>query len=152
MLVFGQTPVARYGKLKLNGIQLSSECGNPVQLKGMSSHGPQYTLNCLEDPNAYITFQKDWGADIFRILKNNPSGLVGEEFESGLAILPNPSLEVINVKNSQVEINGAVVQLIDNFGTSVMKFTCLSNDNQINIGNLKPNIYMVKMTRNNKIT
>ncbi len=65
--ISGQTPVEANGKLKLVGLQLSSECGNPVQLKGMSSHGPQWTANCLEDPTAYTTLQKEWGADIFRI-------------------------------------------------------------------------------------
>lgn len=63
---FAQTPVSANGKLKLVGNQLSSECGNPVQLKGMSTHGPQWFPNCYPDA-ALSAMKNDWGADIFRI-------------------------------------------------------------------------------------
>src|SRR5690606_22859030 len=41
------SPVAINGKLSVIGTQLSNECGNPVQLRGMSSHGVQWYGNCV---------------------------------------------------------------------------------------------------------
>jgi hypothetical protein len=61
-----QNPVARYGKLKLVGLQLSSECGNPVQLRGISTHGPQWFENCY-NANSVASIAKDWKSDIYRI-------------------------------------------------------------------------------------
>lgn len=62
-----QSPVAINGKLKLVGLQLSSECGNPVQLRGMSTHGIHYFQECYEIPELYDTLAQTWGVDVFRI-------------------------------------------------------------------------------------
>lgn len=74
------TPVAINGKLSIAGGQLVNECGNAVQLRGMSSHGPQWFQNCYSSSslNALVN---DWGIDIFRVAMyveeggyvNNPS-------------------------------------------------------------------------------
>ncbi len=64
--VLGQTPVSMNGKLKLVGNQLSSECGNPVQLRGLSSHGLQWYGDCLN--GSFSTMQSDWKADIVRLV------------------------------------------------------------------------------------
>lgn len=59
------TPLSINGRLKLVGKQLSNEYGNPVQLRGMSSHGLQWFGNCINgssmDAMAY-----QWGCDIVR--------------------------------------------------------------------------------------
>ena len=80
-IVFGQTAVSMNGKLKLVGNQLSSECGNPVYLRGMSTHGVQWFENCVNN-NSFTSLKNDWKCDIVRIAmyvdeggyKNNPSG------------------------------------------------------------------------------
>jgi endoglucanase len=65
---YAQTPAARNGQLKVIGLNLCNQYGNPIQLRGMSSHGIQWYGwgNCLTaaslDALAY-----DWGADVFRI-------------------------------------------------------------------------------------
>ncbi len=64
--VNAQTPVEINGKLKLVGNQLSSECGKPVQLRGMSTHGPQWFPECYQGD--YLdALVDDWNTDIFRI-------------------------------------------------------------------------------------
>ncbi len=58
--------VEAWGRLKLVGNQLSSEAGDPVQLRGWSSHGFQWTgqfYNSKEDFEA----MKAHGANIFRV-------------------------------------------------------------------------------------
>lgn len=78
--ILAQSPVDKYGKLKLVGLQLSSECGNPVQLRGISTHGPQWFNNCYNS-NSIASVAKDWKADVFRLALyveeggyvNNPS-------------------------------------------------------------------------------
>ncbi len=60
------SPVAINGKLSVNGTQLVNECGNPVQLRGMSSHGPQWYENCICEESLEIMV-KEWGINLFRI-------------------------------------------------------------------------------------
>ncbi|UPK71615.1 cellulase family glycosylhydrolase [Chitinophaga filiformis] len=63
-----QTPVARNGQLQVIGTKLCNQYGNPIQLRGMSTHGIQWYGwgSCLTaaslDALAY-----DWGADVLRI-------------------------------------------------------------------------------------
>jgi|GEM_PF-2641990 aryl-phospho-beta-D-glucosidase BglC (GH1 family) len=67
---FGQypagSPVAMNGKLKLIGNQLSNECGNPVMLRGVSSHGMQWFPNCMKD-EGLAELVNEWQIDIFRL-------------------------------------------------------------------------------------
>ncbi|MBW8683938.1 cellulase family glycosylhydrolase [Chitinophaga rhizophila] len=63
-----QTPVQKNGQLRVIGTKLCNQYGNPIQLRGMSTHGIQWYGwgSCLTaaslDALAY-----DWGADILRI-------------------------------------------------------------------------------------
>ncbi len=65
-VLLAQRPVDINGKLKLVGLQLSSECGYPVQLKGMSTHGPQWFSGCYNDSSIAALANK-WGADVIRL-------------------------------------------------------------------------------------
>ena len=65
--LFAQSPISINGKLKLIGTQLSSECGNPVQLRGISSHGPQWFGKCISKKTAISALSADWGSDIVRL-------------------------------------------------------------------------------------
>ncbi len=75
------SPVALNGKLKVSGTQLVNECGNPIQLRGMSTHGPQWFRNCYSEESLDVLV-KDWGITIFRLAMyveeqgyiTNPSG------------------------------------------------------------------------------
>lgn len=75
------SPVALNGKLKISGTQLVNECGNPIQLRGMSTHGPQWFRNCYSEESLDVLV-KDWGITIFRLAMyveeqgyiTNPSG------------------------------------------------------------------------------
>ncbi|MES2731397.1 MAG: cellulase family glycosylhydrolase [Bacteroidota bacterium] len=60
------SPAAINGKLKLVGNQLSNECGNAVQLRGMSTHGPQWFPNCYTT-SALDALVNDWKIDVFRV-------------------------------------------------------------------------------------
>jgi len=60
------SPVAINGKLKVSGTQLVNACGDPVQLRGMSTHGPQWFGNCYSE-SSLNTLVKDWGISIFRL-------------------------------------------------------------------------------------
>jgi aryl-phospho-beta-D-glucosidase BglC (GH1 family) len=60
------SPVAKNGQLSVVGTQLTSECGNAVQLKGMSTHGIQWFSDCY-NPSSLDALTKDWNIDIIRI-------------------------------------------------------------------------------------
>lgn len=60
------SPVAINGKLKVEGTQLVNECGYPVQLRGMSSHGPQWFGNCICNESLQ-SLVDDWNISLFRI-------------------------------------------------------------------------------------
>jgi endoglucanase len=61
-----RTPIATNGQLKVIGTQLCNEDGEPIQLKGLSSHGLQWFAGCLSSVslNSLVTSFK---ADVFRI-------------------------------------------------------------------------------------
>jgi uncharacterized repeat protein (TIGR02543 family) len=61
-----QTPVAANGRLSVSGTNLVNENGDPVQLRGMSSHGPQWFSYCY-NYDAMEAMVNDWGVDIFRL-------------------------------------------------------------------------------------
>jgi endoglucanase len=60
------TPVQVNGQLKVCGTKLCNESGQPVQLKGMSTHGIQWFPNCYTDASLDV-LAKEWSADLFRI-------------------------------------------------------------------------------------
>lgn len=66
LILQAQTVVEMNGKLKLVGKQLSSECGNAVQLRGMSMHGVNHFPNCVKN-NAFTSLRDDWKCDIVRL-------------------------------------------------------------------------------------
>jgi len=75
---FSQTPLSQNGKLKLVGKQLSNQCGSPLQLRGLSTHGVQFHKECYnqESVNAIAT---TWKADVLRlaIYTENVGGTAG---------------------------------------------------------------------------
>lgn len=100
---FAQTPVARNGQLQVIGLKLCNQYGNPIQLRGMSTHGIQWYGwgSCLTEASL-DALAYDWGADILRIslyvqeggYESNPSGftaqvnrLVEEATERGMYAL-----------------------------------------------------------------
>ncbi len=60
------SPVAINGKLSVSGNQLVNQCGNPIQLRGMSTHGPQWFENCYTT-SSMDALVNDWGIDVYRI-------------------------------------------------------------------------------------
>ncbi len=62
----GVTPAAANGQLAVCGTKLCNASGNPIQLRGMSSHGLQWYFDCLPDA-ALDALANDWNADVMRI-------------------------------------------------------------------------------------
>lgn len=63
-----QTPVAKNGQLRVIGLKLCNQYGNPIQLRGMSTHGIQWYGwgSCLTEASL-DTLAYGWGADVLRI-------------------------------------------------------------------------------------
>ncbi|CAM4458653.1 cellulase family glycosylhydrolase [Paenibacillus tarimensis] len=57
--------VDQYGQLKIVGSQLTDQSGNPVQLKGMSSHGLQWFGHYV-NKDSIRWLRDDWGITVFR--------------------------------------------------------------------------------------
>ena len=60
------SPVAVNGRLSVCGVNLCNEAGEPVQLRGMSSHGIQFFPDCL-NRDSLAALRNDWHADFIRI-------------------------------------------------------------------------------------
>lgn len=60
--------IEQWGELKLVGNQLSSESGQPIQLKGWSSFGNYPNENCLHNADD-VNYMKQYGANCFRIAR-----------------------------------------------------------------------------------
>ncbi len=98
-----QTPVTKNGQLRVIGTKLCNQYGNPIQLRGMSTHGIQWYGwgGCLNEASL-DALAYDWGADVLRIslyvqeggYETNPSGftaqvnrLIDEATERGMYAL-----------------------------------------------------------------
>lgn len=69
-----QTPLSANGQLQLVGNQLSNECGDPVQLRGMSTHGVMFHQNCYSEASVE-SLAGDWNSDLLRLaIYTEPSG------------------------------------------------------------------------------
>lgn len=62
----GASPVALNGQLRVCGTRLCNQWGTQVQLRGMSSHGLQWSADCLKD-SSLDALAGDWGADVVRL-------------------------------------------------------------------------------------
>ncbi|MET8828685.1 cellulase family glycosylhydrolase [Streptomyces sp. NPDC004610] len=62
----GTTPVGINGQLTVCGTKLCNQYGNPIQLRGMSSHGTQWYPQCLTS-GSLDALAKDWNADVLRV-------------------------------------------------------------------------------------
>ncbi|MFD1365652.1 glycoside hydrolase family 5 protein [Actinoplanes sichuanensis] len=60
------TPVAVNGRLKVCGVNLCNQAGQPIQLRGMSSHGLQFFPNCV-NAGSLNALRNDWNADFIRL-------------------------------------------------------------------------------------
>ncbi|MDT0445823.1 glycoside hydrolase family 5 protein [Streptomyces johnsoniae] len=60
------TPFESYGALDVCGTTLCGEDGQPVQLRGMSTHGTQWYAQCVTDGSLDV-LADDWGADVLRV-------------------------------------------------------------------------------------
>ncbi|MBD3322088.1 MAG: cellulase family glycosylhydrolase [Chitinivibrionales bacterium] len=60
-----QTPVSINGRLQIIDGQLSNQCGNPVQLRGIGSGGIQWFGDC-HNAESMEALAHEWKADIFR--------------------------------------------------------------------------------------
>lgn len=65
-LIPSKSPVAINGQLSVEGVNLVNQYGNPIQLRGMSTHGLQWYWNCYTDKSLDV-LAYEWGADILRI-------------------------------------------------------------------------------------
>jgi uncharacterized repeat protein (TIGR02543 family) len=64
--IYSQTPVAANGKLSVSNGQLVNNENNPVQLRGMSTHGLQWYSTCINF-DAISALTSSWGADVLRL-------------------------------------------------------------------------------------
>ncbi len=61
-----KTPIEINGQLSVDGVHLVNQYGNPIQLRGMSTHGLQWFWNNYTDESLDV-LAYEWGADILRI-------------------------------------------------------------------------------------
>jgi endoglucanase len=64
----GTTPVEINGQLSVCGRTLCNQFGNPIQLRGMSTHGLQwYGWGRCVNADSLAALANDWGADVLRL-------------------------------------------------------------------------------------
>lgn len=60
------TPVELHGQLRVEGVHLVDHLGDPVQLRGMSSHGLQWDNGSFTNPRTLRWIRDEWGASVIR--------------------------------------------------------------------------------------
>lgn len=61
-----QTPLSMNGRLSVNGRNLVNECGNAIQLRGLSTHGVMFHQECYTE-SSVKSIAQDWKADLLRL-------------------------------------------------------------------------------------
>jgi aryl-phospho-beta-D-glucosidase BglC (GH1 family) len=64
--IIEETPVGKNGQLQVIGTQLSNEHGEPIQLRGMSSHGLQWYGHYM-NKETIKWLRDDWNANVIRL-------------------------------------------------------------------------------------
>ena len=59
--------VANYGKLCVKNSKLCDQFGNPVQLRGISTHGVQWFTNIYTNPQAINSMVDNWNINVLRV-------------------------------------------------------------------------------------
>ena len=62
----GNKPVLEHGRLKVQGTQIIDETGEPIQLKGVSTHGIQWFPEYVS-LDAFRTMRDDWNINVVRL-------------------------------------------------------------------------------------
>ncbi len=98
----GKTVVERYGKLQVIGTNLCNEAGQPVQLRGMSSHGLQWHGKYAN--KAVIKWLRDdWNSQLWRAAMYLTEG----------GYISGPSLKLKVIDSVEACIENGVYVLID---------------------------------------
>jgi endoglucanase len=71
-------PAEINGQLRVCGVQLCNQYGNPIQLRGMSTHGIQWFNNCNKSA-WWDALVNDWNADFIRVAMYVAAGEDGYE-------------------------------------------------------------------------
>ncbi|MBO4637738.1 MAG: DUF4214 domain-containing protein [Clostridiales bacterium] len=96
-------PYGRYGNIRVCNGTLCDERGNPVQLRGMSTHGIQWDVGeWVLDDNVFDSLLLEWKCDIVRIAMyvtengyaSDPSGILAK-VEHGIELASQRGLYVI---------------------------------------------------------
>jgi aryl-phospho-beta-D-glucosidase BglC (GH1 family) len=66
VLSSAQTPLSMNGRLSVSGKNLVNECGNAVQLRGLSTHGVMFHQECYTE-SSVKSIAQDWKADLLRL-------------------------------------------------------------------------------------
>ena len=96
-------PYGSYGNIRVSNGTLCDQTGNPVQLRGMSTHGLQWDVGeWVLDDNAFDSLLLDWKCDIVRLAMyvtengyaSDPSGILAK-VERGIDLASQRGLYVI---------------------------------------------------------
>lgn len=102
------SPVETHGRLSVCGVNLCDQAGDPVQLRGMSSHGIQFFPDCLNQ-DSLEALRDDWRADFVRIsmyvqeggFETDPDGFTAKvneavEIATGLGLYAIIDFHILN--------------------------------------------------------
>ncbi|MCQ2611747.1 MAG: glycoside hydrolase family 5 protein [Treponema sp.] len=98
----GKTVVERYGRLQVNGTDLCNSQGQPVQIRGMSSHGLQW-YGKFANENVIRTLRDDWNCQLWRAAMYLTNG----------GYVSNPSLKQKVIDSIEACINLGMYVIVD---------------------------------------
>ncbi|MBP5401739.1 MAG: glycoside hydrolase family 5 protein [Treponema sp.] len=97
----GKTVVERYGSLQVIGTDLCDQNGNPVQLRGMSSHGLQW-YGKYANKDVITWLRDDWNCQLWRPALYTQGGYIG-----------NPVLKEKVIDSIEACIDNGMYVLVD---------------------------------------
>ncbi len=94
------SPVALHGQLHVCGMKLCDSANQPIQLRGMSTHGTQWYRQCINN-KSLDALAIDWKADVLRV-----STYVQED---GYETNPRKFTDIVHATIAQAEARGVYV-------------------------------------------
>lgn len=97
----GKSVVERYGNLQVIGTDICDQNGNPVQLRGMSSHGLQW-YGKYANKNVISWLKDDWNAQLWRAAMYTAGGYIG-----------NPALKARVIDSIDAAVESGIYVIVD---------------------------------------
>lgn len=121
-----------------NSLYETAEVTFPIPMDGFYYFG----FHCYSDIQMFNLYLDDINIDIETINKFSNND------ESNIIVYPNPTYDIINLRNNTSNIVNFIIQIYDTRGKKVLEKEMSNSNMQIDISHFEKGIYIIKINKN----